>query len=98
MEFFISDFIQTKTQGFLNKYQFVVKSLDNSSVTSNLHKRFNSKLALPSSVLVQASINGTLLNFTLVQIQGIMNTAALSNKVYQMRNSQVELMQGSNLV
>lgn len=63
----------------------------NSTVTSNA-------TSLPNSVVVQAFVNGSFVNVTLNQIEGIMNTAALSSKVYQMINSQIKLVQGANLV
>ena len=72
-------------------------------MTSNSSKMLNStKLTLnstlPNLVQVQAFVNGSFINVTLFPLEGIMNSAASSNKVYQMNNSKIELMQGSNLV
>ena len=88
--FWFKGFIRSEKQGFLNTNQFNFKSLNNSKTTSNS--------TLPTSIQVQATVNGTFLNVTLNQMQGILNTASFNNKVYQMLGSKVQQIPGANLV
>jgi hypothetical protein len=75
----------------LNRNQFQIKSLDFS----------NSNNQLPDTVQIQAIVNGSLINMTLYQIQGLVNNASLANtKLLFMdgMSSQIQQLQTQNVV
>jgi hypothetical protein len=75
----------------LNRNQFQIKSLYFS----------NSNNQLPDTVQIQAIVNGSLINMTLYQIQGLVNNASLANtKLLFMDGacSQIQQLQTQNVV
>ncbi len=75
----------------MNRNQFQIKSLYFS----------NSNNQLPDTVQIQAIVNGSLINMTLYQIQGLVNNASLANtKLLFMDGacSQIQQLQTQNVV
>ena len=74
------------------------KTTTTSTTSTTTTTTYSSNSSLPSTVQVQATINGTYINVTLNAVEGLLNNYTLNNKVYKMINSNAVLMQGSNLV
>ena len=81
-------FVPSNSQSLLNKNQFQIKYLDFSSSNNQL----------PVTLQVQALVNGSLINMTLYQVQGLVNNISITNtKLYSM-DLQIQQLQTQNIV